>query len=208
MQIFVDSNEPGAIAQDLARRGLAAGFRVERTMLHKRVGLGGALRERHPLYGLGADFIVTDHGGEPVAAIERKTLEDLAKSATIRDPRVPEGSKLFRQLRDLLALPMPTLILEGQPSLLYRRAEPAMLGLQWWCAREGIAVVYSTGPLSTSHAVVLLASRFRRELGRADAQPSGCRTVAGAEASDVEVFGSGPRPFPASIKQLPSVERA
>jgi len=169
MIIFVDSTEPGIVFQDISRRGAAAGIAVERTILHKREGLGGSAREEHPFYGLGADFIIADATRVPLAAIERKTLEDLAKSAAIHDGRAAEGTKIFRQLRDLMVHPMPVLMLEGQASILYRRMEPALLGLQLWCAREGISLIYSTGPLATSHAVVLLARRLSRELARDDA---------------------------------------
>lgn len=164
MRIYVDATEPGIVFHDVARRGAADKFHVERSLLHKREGLGGSARENHPFYGLGADFVITDASKVPVAAIERKTLDDLAKSAGIVDRRAPEGTKLFRQLRDLLSHPMPVLILEGAPTMLYRRVEPALVGLQLWCAREGISIIYTTGPLASSHAVVLLARRLSREM--------------------------------------------
>lgn len=163
MRIYVDTTEPGIIVQDLTRRSTPHGIRVERSILHKREGLGGSAREDHPFYGLGADYVICDTTGVPLAAVERKTLEDLAKSAALKDPRAAEGTKIFRQLRDLLAHPFPVLLLEGQPSLLYRRCEPALVGLQAWCAREGIAILYSTGPLASAHAVALLARRILRE---------------------------------------------
>jgi hypothetical protein len=165
VKIYIDSTEPGVLFQDLTRRASVAGISVERTILHKREGLGGSARERHPFYGLGADFVIADSYGIALAAIERKTLEDFAKSAGIKDNRAPEGAKLFRQLRELCAHPMPVLVLEGSASALYRHAEPAMLGLQIWCAREGISILYSTGPLATAHAVVLLARHLGREMG-------------------------------------------
>ena len=164
MKIHVDTTEPGVLVQDLTRRAALHGIRVQRSILHKREGLGGSAREEHPFYGLGADYVVCDEENIALAAVERKTLEDLAKSAAIRDPRVNEGTKLFRQLRDLLAHPLPVLILEGQPSLLYRRSEPALLGLQLWCAREGISIVYATTPLASAHAIVLLARRLQKEI--------------------------------------------
>lgn len=48
MRIFVDTTEPGIIFQDLSRRAAGSGITVDRTILHKREGLGGSAREAQP----------------------------------------------------------------------------------------------------------------------------------------------------------------
>lgn len=165
MRIHIDTTEPGLVFHALEHRARQEGIALVRSMLHKRSGLGGSALERHPFYGRGADFIIADNGDIALAAIERKTLDDLAKSVVLRDDRAPEGRKLFRQLRDLKAHPMPVLVVEGSPSPFYVRCEPALLGLQVWCAREGIAIAYTTGALSTAHLVIVLARRLAAEMG-------------------------------------------
>lgn len=139
---------------------------VTRTMLHKRTGLAGRARERHPFYGLGADSVITDAQQVPVAAIERKTLEDLARVLAVRetgaDPRI------FRPLRELTMHLTPILLLEGTASAYSRRVEPGMLGLQFRAAREGIAILYSSGPSATAQAILDVARKPGKELGEGD----------------------------------------
>ncbi len=158
----MDVTEPGAIYQPLAQRAGAGGMAVRRTVLHKRDGLGGSAREHHPFYGLGADYVIADDRDVPACAIERKTLEDLARSASIQNPLEPP--RIFRQLQDLTCHPLPLLLLEGSPSFHYRRVEPAILGIQFWCARRGIAIISSTTPIASASAIFLIARKLASEI--------------------------------------------
>jgi hypothetical protein len=144
------------------------GIAVERTILHKRRGTGPALRGRHPFYRGGADYLIVDDHGAPVAAIERKSLDDLARS--LGHGAKDEAPRLFRQICDLKRYPMPILLVEGGPTPVNLRMEPAILGLQFWCAREGVAVVYASSTASAARAVVLYARKLRQEPTWSDAQ--------------------------------------
>lgn len=162
MRIYADITEPARLVHYMGREGVRWGIDVHRTILHKRAGLGASARPRHPLYGAGADYVVTDNAGFPVAAIERKSLDDLAKTITLAEPG--KGSKIFRQLRDLVHQPLPILLLEGLPSPLYARIESASIGIQFWCARQGIAVVMTTCPAMSAQAVLLVARKLAVQL--------------------------------------------
>lgn len=146
------------LLQKLRLQSERAGIPVERSILHKREGSGPALTREHPFYGYGCDFVIADDTLVAVAVIERKTLDDLARSMTVGQER--EGSRLFRQLGDLARHPMPLLLLEGAPSYMYRRFEPALLGFQFWCARNGIAIIYTTSLDATAKAVHLMARKL------------------------------------------------
>lgn len=167
MRIHVDVTEPGALIQTITQ--LARGIEVRRSILHKREGQGASMRENHPLYGLGADYVITDDADVPLAAIERKTLEDLARSLSL--PPAGGSPRVFRQIKDLTAHPMPILLLEGQPSLLYRRLEPAILGFQFWCAREGVAIIYASTPAAAARAITQIARKIGGEAGIETAPP-------------------------------------
>lgn len=162
VRIHIDVTEPGALAHEVSSMCEGTTIVVERSILHKREGLGASAREAHPLYGSGADYVICDPSGQPVAGIERKTLEDLAKSTSLD----LEGGKrkIFRQLKDLTRHPMPVLMLEGLPGVLYRRLEPAAIGIQSWCARQGIAIVTTTSPMASARAVFLIARKLGSEL--------------------------------------------
>lgn len=162
MRIHVDVTEPGTLSHEIARMAEGTAISVTRTILHKRTGLGATARETHPLYGTGADYVICDPSDQPIVGIERKTLEDLAKSTSLD----LEGGKpkIFRQLKDLARHPMPILMLEGLPGVLYRRLEPAAIGIQFWCARQGISVITTTSPLASARAVFLIARKLGSEL--------------------------------------------
>lgn len=163
MQVYVDITEPGAVFHTIHRRGQEEGIDVERTVLHKREGKGGSMRADHPFYGMGADFVVADDKDLPLVGIERKTMEGLARSISL-DEEEDGAPKIFRQLGDLMVHPTRLLMLEGRPSSLYRRVEPAILGLQFWCARQGVAIVTTTSPTASGNAVFLIARRLKEEL--------------------------------------------
>lgn len=162
MRIIVDVNEPGFFVRELMERASRANIAVERSMLYKRRGEGHVVRARHSAYGEGCDAIIRDHRGCVLARIERKTLESLARSA-IHD-READRARLFRQLHDLKADGWPMLIVEGGASHLYGSVEDSVIGLQLWCAQEGIHLVFTTGPRATAKAIVQLARRFRDHL--------------------------------------------
>lgn len=183
VRIFVDVTEPGPLFQSLRARAEPAGIPVQRTVLHKRPGQGAALRGHHPFYGMGADFLVVDDGLTPVAAIERKTLEDLTRSATVGKE---QSRQLFRKVKDLLHHPMPILLLEGTPSPLYRRAEPMILGFQFWCAREGVSLIHALTPNASAHTVFLVARKLREEL---EAPPR--QTPAAGRLDDLDELPTG-----------------
>lgn len=110
--MFVDSTEPGTIFQALKIHLEGEGIGVERVWLHKRGGQGAATRRRHPHYARGGDYLVADRFDTPLVSVERKTLHDLARSASLDNPE--DGApRIFRQLRELGANPMPILLLEG-----------------------------------------------------------------------------------------------
>lgn len=163
MQVFVDITEPGHLYHHLRLRGEDVGILVTRSILHKRTGLGGSARERHPFYGLGADYVITDAERVPVCAIERKNLEDLARSLALRENA--GSGRIFRQLRELAMHPMPILLLEGSASALYQRVEPGILGLQFWAAREGISLLYASSPTATAQGILNIAKKLAKELG-------------------------------------------
>lgn len=169
MRVFVDYTEPGAIFQKLIEKTKDTRIRVDRTILHKRAGLGASAIERHPFYGLGADYLVTDDDLLPAVAIERKTYDDLAKSITLVD-RGRQGGRIFRQLTDLQSHPTPILLLEGPHSILYRRVEAASLGIQFWCAKQGIALMTTSSPEATAHAIFLMARKLGIEWESAPAE--------------------------------------
>lgn len=156
MRIFVDATEPGVLLQKIRQKSERAGIPVERTILYKRDGF--AASQEHPFYGFGCDYVIADDGLSAVSVIERKTLDDLARSLSIGEKQ--DGSRLFRQLSDLARHPMPMLFLEGQPSYMYHRFEAALLGFQFWCARNGIATMYSTSLDSTAKAIHLIARKL------------------------------------------------
>ena len=159
MRIYIDATEPGAFLLGVRKHAERAGIPVQRTLLHKREGIGASLRERHPLYGSGCDVIITDDALVPTCAMERKTLDDLARSATVgRDTEAP---RFFRQMKDLARQPTPLLLLEGTPSFLYRQTEPMMVGLQFWLAREGIAIIATSSLGSSARAVAQIAKKLR-----------------------------------------------
>lgn len=162
MFIHCDITEPGLIPQALRVMAADSGIDVHRSILHKRAGSGKALRTKHPFYGLGADYLIATSDGSRVAAIERKTMDDLARDVTL-GPREMQG-RVFRQLRDLRNHPCPILLIEGTPTPLYLRVEPALLGLQFWCAREGIACMHTSSPHATARALLYITRRLQREL--------------------------------------------
>lgn len=162
MRIYADITEPARHVHDVAREAALWGIDVHRTILHKRAGHGGGLRARHPFYGAGADYVIANDHRVPLAAIERKSMADLARSITLSDPG--KGPRIFRQLRDLAANPLPILLLEGPASAAYRRIEPASVGVQFWCARQGIAVIATTCPAESARAVVLVARKLASDL--------------------------------------------
>lgn len=170
MKIFVDTTEPGQLFHHLRFRGRASGIEVQRSILHKRDGLAGSARERHPFYGLGADYVITDSDLVPAAAIERKSLDDLAKSIALQDDRT-SSARIFRQVRDIMAHPWPILLLEGQPSALYRRVEPLALVIQFWCARQGVSLMYSSSPVASAQAILGITRKLGMELEGSDLRP-------------------------------------
>lgn len=172
MRIFVDVNEPGSLYHALAYRGARWRIDVQRSLLHKRRGLGAAGAADQPGYGLGADYVIADAGLNTVAAIERKSLEDLARTITLEERRQP---KVFRQLKDLMLHPCPILLIEGNPSLLYRRVEAISLGLQFWAVRSGVSILYSSGPQATVQAVLTVARKIGQELGEVSRKPEAGR---------------------------------
>lgn len=159
MRIYVDVTEPGSVVQPMERLADEEEIPVVRTLLHKRPGSGGTLQREHPFYGRGADYVVADDDLVPHVAFERKTTEDLARSLSLKEDE-DGGPKIFRQLRNLRSHPSPTLLLEGRPSPLYYRMEPAILGLQYWCHRQGIMWMYSTSPSSTGRAIFQVARKL------------------------------------------------
>lgn len=161
MRIYADITEPARLVHELGRQAVKWDIEVHRTLIHKRAGLAGRARARHPFYGGGADYVVTDAAGAPVAAIERKTMDDLAKSIALAEPG--KGPRIFRQLRDLKSHPLPILLLEGPASPRYARIELASLGIQLWCAREGIALI-TTSSSAVSIAAILLVARRQGSL--------------------------------------------
>ncbi|MEA3200346.1 MAG: hypothetical protein QOE90_1774 [Thermoplasmata archaeon] len=171
MRIFVDITEPGQLYHILSYRCRPEKIAVQRSILHKRPGLGGRGREKHPFYGAGADYLIADDDGTPACAIERKNLDDLAKAITL-DGDPERKPRLFRQIRDLLSHPCPLLLLEGPPSPLYRRVEPAALGFQFWAVRQGISIITSSSPPASAHAIHLMARKLAAELeGKEPPQP-------------------------------------
>src|SRR5439155_15561861 len=96
MRVYVDVTEPGALVQKIRYQSERAGIPVERSLLHKREGSGPALARDHPFYGYGCDVVISDDSLIAIAVIERKTLDDLARSMSVSDKH--EGSRLFRQL--------------------------------------------------------------------------------------------------------------
>jgi hypothetical protein len=188
MRIYVDSTEPGVLLQKLRQQAERGGIPVERTILHKRENGGPALTREHPFYGYGCDFVIADDSVVCVAAIERKTLDDLARSLSVGQDR--EGSRLFRQLTDLARHPMPLLILEGSPNYMYRHFEPALLGFQFWCARNGIAIMYSTSLEATAKAVHLMT----RKLGQSYDSKAGNDLTAFLRAAEARPIDADERP--------------
>lgn len=66
MKSFVDDTEPGSILQENERRCAGTAGSVHRTILHKRAGSGvAAMTEKDLLYGLGADYVITDEESPP-----------------------------------------------------------------------------------------------------------------------------------------------
>ncbi|MGQ0535225.1 MAG: ERCC4 domain-containing protein [Methanobacteriota archaeon] len=195
MKIFIDVTEPGLIFHTLCTRAKESDIEVRRTILHKRPGQGGSLRKDHPFYGLGADFVIAGDDGVELAGIERKTLEDLARSVSL-DGKASGEPRLFRQLKDLLHHPTPILIIEGRPSFLYRRLEPAILGLQFWCAREGLAIIFSTSALATATGVYLIARKLADEFeGYAvPARPTDAPPVHDDSSTKAQTENTGPPP--------------
>lgn len=193
MRILVDITEPGSLYRNLAWRCQRHGIKVERSMLHKRKGSGPSLRANHPLYGEGGDYVIVDDEGVPAAAFERKRLDDLAKSALSgsggTEPRI------FRQLRDLLCYPTPILLLEGLPSATYRKIEPAILGLQLWCSREGVTIVYASDAASSVRAIELAARRLANEL---EAPNEAAAEDVPNKESKAAPAGAAPLPKPSS----------
>lgn len=171
MRIFVDITEPGMLVHHLAMKGNACGIRVERTILHKRGGLGAPAREKHPFYGLGGDYLICDDELNVACAIEQKSFDDLAKAITL-DGDPARRPRLFRQVTDLVAHPLPILLLEGPPSPLYRRIEPVALGFQFWAARQGVSILTSASPLGSAQAILCIARKLAQELeGRSAPAP-------------------------------------
>lgn len=173
MRILVDVTEPGAIVQALSQKASSAGIDVVRTILHNRPQSSESdLRGRHPLFGRGADYVVVDADQMPLATIERKTFHDLAlTSVETEGPKA--RSKVIRQLADLAANPTPILILEGRPSMLYRQRENQLIGLQFWCIREGIGLMVTSSPNWSAHAVFLIARKLAQEIGAPLGRPPG-----------------------------------
>lgn len=167
VQIHVDITEPGHIFHALRLQANKLDCSVHRSLLHKRTGLGPAGARAHPFYGRGGDYVVALDERTPLAGIERKSCEDLARSVTSKtDGR---GSKIFRQMQDLRIHPTPLLIIEGAPTPLFLRVEPALAGFQVWCAREGISIIYTSSPAGTVAAVLGIVRRLSKDLGLADA---------------------------------------
>lgn len=165
MRILVDATEPGQIYQRLRWRIQEAGepVEVERTWLHKRAGRAAAQRERTPHYASGADYLILDKFDIPLVSIERKTLHDLAKSASL-DRAKDKQPRIFRQAQDLAASPLPILLLEGRPTGLYQSLEPMLLGLQFWLIRQGVSMLYTTTPERTADALFLMTRKLYAEL--------------------------------------------
>lgn len=160
MRILVDITEPGQLFGEVQRRGQAAGITVQRTILHRRRRMP-ATKDKHAFAGSGSDYLIVDAEAQPAIAIERKTTEDLAKRILQQDA---EKGKLFRQLTDFRAHPFPVLLAEGNPTPLYRRVEAVATGIQFWCARQGIALVWTTGPIASAVAIVQMARKIGAEL--------------------------------------------
>lgn len=111
------------------------------------------------------------------------------------------GARMFRQPSDLRALPAPILVLEGPPTPLDTRLEQQALGVHFWCIRQGISPLFTSGPRSTATAVFQMARKPGREWGEpgaATGEPPDHAAVEGGIPGETQLGGGAP------VKTLPT----
>lgn len=156
-KILCDNSEPQPLIERLTelceKKGIIAEYRELREHPNARTDT----LIKNPFMNSGIDYIVIDNNGKALLGIERKTLRDLVLSMLQRKNNGER--RLFAQLDNLRKFPMSILLLEGYLPPKYTRFETHVYGLEFWCYRNGVGVVHTSGIMGSARAILVLAKK-------------------------------------------------
>lgn len=179
VMLFVESTEPGIILERLLEEKVPAQRRNMRFHPRARPETLNA----NPLMRIGADYAFFVNG-RPVIGIERKCIQDAVWSL-VPCPKRPRPS-IFRQLENLGGFPIRALLLEGSFPRDMMAFESLLLGVQYWCLRNGIFVFHSSGIGGTVKALKVIYHRLKKSAASASPLrgPAALDVVDGDEAPE------------------------
>lgn len=157
MKILVDASEPQPLIERLKELCAKKGILVERCELRGHPNAKAETLKANPFMGSGVDYIIVDDNGKALLSIERKTYRDTILSLLKREKG--ESRRFFRQLDNLKNFPNGVLLLEGSLPSTYTRFESHVYGLEFWCYRNGIGVVHTSGIMGSARAILTLARK-------------------------------------------------
>ena len=157
MKIIVDVTEPQALINMLAELCSKKGIAVECRELRGHPNAKSETLKNNPFIGSGVDYIVVNDDGKPLLGIERKTYRDTILSLLKKEKG--ESRRFFRQLDNLKQFPNGVLLLEGTLPSTYTRFESHVYGLEFWCYRNQIGVVHTSGIMGSARAILVLAKK-------------------------------------------------
>ena len=155
--ILIDSTEPSTLIQMLKSLCSKHNIQVERIELRKHPDAKPETLKANPFMGSGVDYIVCDAQGKALLGVERKTYRDTILSLLKKEKG--ESRRFFRQLDNLKQFPEGVLILEGSLPSNYTRFESHVYGLEFWCYRNQIGVVHTSGIMGSAKAILVLARK-------------------------------------------------
>jgi ERCC4-type nuclease len=152
--VYVESTEPRVILERLLEESVPA----QRRNMRYHPNARKETLDSNPLMRCGADYAFFVNG-RPVIAIERKFMPD-AVCSLIPCPKRPRPS-IFRQLEAIKVFPIRALLLEGQLTRDMLRYDPELMGMQYWCLRNGVFVFHTSGIGGTIKALKVIYKRIK-----------------------------------------------
>jgi ERCC4-type nuclease len=156
-KVLVDVTEPEHLEKTLSEMCLKKGVSVERRELRRHSNAKPETLKENPFMGASADYIVCDSQEKALLGIERKTYKDAVLSMMQKEEK--NRGHIFKQLDNLKKFPNRIFILEGSMPANYNRLETNIYGVQFWCYRNQIGVVHTSGIEGSAKAIYVLAKK-------------------------------------------------
>jgi|GEM_PF-2576592 len=156
-KILVDVMEPEHLEKTLSMLCSKKDVFVERLELRRHPNAKPETIANNPFMGASADYIVCDSQEKVLLGVERKTYKDAVLSIMQKEEK--NRGHIFKQLDNLKKFPNRIFILEGSMPANYSRLESNIYGIQFWCYRNQIGVVHTSGIEGSAKAIYVLAKK-------------------------------------------------